>query len=96
MSRGKKIQVDPQVINTARKEFFDFSADFDHVRKAVVRDALLVREGAGEFVDLVEHGTEAFEASWLMVTKVASASAETVATNMGQMTLDLAALDSLM
>lgn len=87
--------LDPTVIAAARKDFTKFAGDLDHVREAVPNDCATLRAGAGQFADLVEPSTDVFEASWLMVLEVASTSSETVAENMGSMSLDLMKLDNL-
>lgn len=90
---GDVIQVDPQVVDRARRECADFADDFAAVHRAVTQDAALVREGAGQFADVVREGTQVFEASWMIVTDVAQTSADTIATNMGALTLDLSEMD---
>ncbi|GGD09776.1 hypothetical protein [Nocardioides daphniae] len=95
MSGSQPIQADEATLESVRKEFRGFETDFDALRTAVVRDAALVRSGAGQFEDLVTPGANTYEASWLMVTRVASTSAETVAGNVGRMKLDLSTMDAL-
>lgn len=87
--------LDPKVVDAGRKEFTRFAADLDHVRDAVPKECATIREGVGQFSHLVGPSADVFEASWLMVLRVASASAGTVADNMGAMTLDLSRLDNL-
>lgn len=91
---GPVIQVDPQVVDRARKECADAADDFDAVRTGVTKDASLLREGAGQFADVVRDGTQVYEASWMIVTDVARTSADTIATNMGSLTLDLSEMDA--
>lgn len=89
------MQVDPAVVATGRREFDKFADDLDGVRDDVPRDCATIRGAVGQFGALVAPSADVFEASWLMVLRVASASASTVATNMGAMTLDLEELDQL-
>ncbi len=90
-----EMQVDPAVVAAGRREFDKFATDLDGVRDAVPRDCATVRSAVGQFSGLVTPSADVFEASWLMVLRVASASASTVATNMGAMTLDLTEMDNL-
>lgn len=90
-----EMSLDPTVVAAGRKEFEKFAGDLDHVREAVPKNCATIREAAGQFSDLLTPSADVFEASWLMVLRVASASAETVADNMGAMTLDLDELDNL-
>lgn len=90
-----EMRLDPTVVAAARRGFDRFSDDLDHVRDAVPRDVATLRSATGQFADLVTPSADVFEASWLMVLRAASASAATVADNIGAMTLDLTELDQL-
>lgn len=90
-----EMRLDPAVVDSARRGFDRFSDDVDHLRDAVPRDCATLREATGQFADLVTPAADVFEASWLMVLRVASASAATVADNIGAMALDLTELDQL-
>lgn len=91
---GPVIKVDPQVVDRARKDCVGVSEDFDAVHAAVTKDASLIRAGAGQFAGDVLDGTQVYEASWMIVTDVARTSADTIATNMGSLTLDLTEMDA--
>jgi hypothetical protein len=87
------IHADPAVLAGVKDEFRALGRELRDAPDAVRRDAVRVREGAGELGDVLADGVAAFELSWQAAFDATSETSGHIAANVGGFTLDLEALD---
>ena len=87
------IHADPAVLAGVKDEFRALGRELRDAPERVRRDAVRVREQAGELGDALADGVAAFELSWQAAFDATSETAGRIAANVGGFTLDLEALD---
>ncbi|MGA9749852.1 MAG: hypothetical protein WBQ50_20555 [Nocardioides sp.] len=87
------IHADPAVLAGVKEEFRTLGHELRDAPEPVRRDAVRIREGAGEFGAALADGVAAFELSWQSAFDATSETSGSIAANVGGFTLDLEALD---